>query len=42
MKKIDWKKVKFFVALYTLFGMGIFAMMVIYALVERITPCEIC
>lgn len=42
MKKIDWKQVKFFVGLYSLIAVGMLVMMVVYALVEQITPCELC
>lgn len=42
MKKLDWKKIKFFAGLYALVATGMLVMMVVFALVERITPCQLC
>jgi hypothetical protein len=42
MKKIDWNKVAVVAFLQTMVILGMCVMLVVFALVESITPCDIC
>ena len=42
MKKIDWNKVAVLAALHAMVFVGMLVMIVVFALVESITPCDIC